>query len=266
MTPDLQSHSTVKAFQIRGGVYTLTTLELHVATIPLIREQLKKMTLKAPNFFQQTPVIVAIERLQPGQYHLDTGALRHLLHAFGMILVAIRGGTDALRNDAAINGIAWLHPSKDILDNKNNSTPSSPSANVVRIKKRNENSSYQEPDTYEDSQKTDHKHKTTTMIRERPVRSGQQIYSPGDIVVLGSVSAGAELVAGGHIHIYGALRGRALAGVNGNKDARIFCRKFEAELVSVYGQYKLPTHSDKSYWGNSVLVSLKDQHLHMTEL
>ncbi len=71
------------------------------------------------------------------------------------------------------------------------------------------------------------------------MRSGQTIYHPyGDVVVLGSVGSGAEIVAGGSIHIYGALRGRAMAGANGNAKARIFCRKIEAELLAIGGYYR----------------------------
>jgi septum site-determining protein MinC len=79
----------------------------------------------------------------------------------------------------------------------------------------------------------------TSLLVESPVRSGQTIYYPnGDVVVLGSVGSGAEVVAGGSIHIYGALRGRAMAGVNGNPRARIFCRKIEAELLAIGGYYR----------------------------
>jgi septum site-determining protein MinC len=79
----------------------------------------------------------------------------------------------------------------------------------------------------------------SSLLVETPVRSGQTIYYPnGDVVVLGSVGSGAEVVAGGSIHIYGALRGRALAGSNGNAKARIFCRKIEAELLAIGGYYR----------------------------
>lgn len=78
-----------------------------------------------------------------------------------------------------------------------------------------------------------------SLLVERPVRSGQTIFHPhGDVIVLGSVSSGAEIVAGGSIHIYGALRGRAMAGANGNAKARIFCRKIEAELLAIGGYYR----------------------------
>ena len=78
----------------------------------------------------------------------------------------------------------------------------------------------------------------TSMVIERPVRSGQAIYCPdGDVTVLGSVASGAEIIAGGSIHVYGALRGRALAGW-GNRHGRIFCQSLDAELLAIDGLYK----------------------------
>jgi septum site-determining protein MinC len=77
-----------------------------------------------------------------------------------------------------------------------------------------------------------------TMVVEKPLRSGQRIYAKGDLVVLGLVSHGAEVIAEGNIHIYAPLRGRALAGVQGNHDARIFCTCLEPELISIAGIYR----------------------------
>jgi septum site-determining protein MinC len=77
-----------------------------------------------------------------------------------------------------------------------------------------------------------------TLVIDRPLRSGQRIYAKGDLVVLGMVSNGAEVIAEGNIHIYAPLRGRALAGVHGNHDARIFCTSLEAELISIAGIYR----------------------------
>jgi len=77
------------------------------------------------------------------------------------------------------------------------------------------------------------------LVLDTPVRSGQSvIFPPGDITVLGSIASGAEVVAGGSVHVYGALRGRAMAGCNGNRRARIFCRKLEAELLAIDGYYR----------------------------
>jgi septum site-determining protein MinC len=76
------------------------------------------------------------------------------------------------------------------------------------------------------------------------VRSGQSIFSEGDVTVLGSVASGAEIVAGGSIHVYGALRGRAMAGSSGNATARIFCQKIEAELLAINGYYQTAEEID----------------------
>ncbi|CAN7607280.1 septum site-determining protein MinC [Bosea sp. LjRoot237] len=78
----------------------------------------------------------------------------------------------------------------------------------------------------------------TSLVVTQPVRSGQSIFSEGDVTIVGSVASGAEVIAGGSIHIYGTLRGRAMAGTLGNAEARIFCRKLEAELVGIDGYYK----------------------------
>lgn len=80
---------------------------------------------------------------------------------------------------------------------------------------------------------------TSSLLLQTPVRSGQRVvFTEGDITVLGSVGSGAEIIAGGSIHVYGTLRGRAMAGINGNSAARIYCQKIEAELVAIDGYYQ----------------------------
>jgi septum site-determining protein MinC len=87
----------------------------------------------------------------------------------------------------------------------------------------------------------------TSLLIESPVRSGQSIvFAEGDVTVMGSVGSGAEIVAGGSIHVYGTLRGRAMAGVNGNSAARIFCQKIEAELLAIDGYYQTVEDIDAS--------------------
>jgi septum site-determining protein MinC len=87
--------------------------------------------------------------------------------------------------------------------------------------------------------------KPTSLLLESPVRSGQSVIFPdGDVTVLGSVGSGAEVVAGGSIHIYGTLRGRAMAGVNGNSAARIYCQRIEAELLAIDGYYQTAEQMD----------------------
>jgi len=89
------------------------------------------------------------------------------------------------------------------------------------------------------------KPKPTSLLLDSPVRSGQSIvFMEGDVTVLGSVGSGAEIVAGGSIHIYGTLRGRAMAGVNGNSQARIYCQRIEAELLAIDGYYQTAEEID----------------------
>lgn len=100
---------------------------------------------------------------------------------------------------------------------------------------------------------------SNALVIDQPVRSGQSIYHPqGDVIVVGSVASGAEIIAGGSIHIYGALRGRAFAGATGNGSARIFCRKNEAELLAVDGWYRTAEDMESSTYGRPVQAFLED--------
>ncbi|MEM5382288.1 septum site-determining protein MinC [Paraburkholderia phymatum] len=101
-----------------------------------------------------------------------------------------------------------------------------------------------------------------TMVVDKPLRSGQRIYAKGDLVVLGMVSNGAEVIAEGNIHIYAPLRGRALAGVHGNHDARIFCTCLEPELISIAGIYRTTeTPLSADVYGKPVQIWLEDEKL-----
>jgi septum site-determining protein MinC len=94
-------------------------------------------------------------------------------------------------------------------------------------------------------------------VQLSPVRSGQELYAENrDLTVVAAVGAGAEVIADGSIHIYGALRGRALAGAQGNDKARIFCREFHAELVAVAGHYKVLDELPRELRGKPVQVWL----------
>ncbi|WP_149195012.1 septum site-determining protein MinC [Luteimonas suaedae] len=105
------------------------------------------------------------------------------------------------------------------------------------------------------------------LVQNGAVRSGQQVYADNrDLTVLGAVGAGAEVLADGSIHIYGPLRGRALAGAQGNEKARIFCRAFQAELVAVAGHYKVLEDIPKDLHGKAVQVWLENEELKIAEL
>lgn len=102
----------------------------------------------------------------------------------------------------------------------------------------------------------------STLLLEEPVRSGQHIVWPdGDVVILGSVASGAEVSAGGSIHVYGALRGRAIAGIGGHANARIFTRHLEAELVAIDGFYATAEEMDAERNGKPTQVILTGETL-----
>lgn len=109
-------------------------------------------------------------------------------------------------------------------------------------------------------------HQAAKVIRH-PVRSGQQVYANNcDLVVMNHVSAGAELIADGSIHVYGTLRGRAIAGASGNQDAQIYCDQMDAELVSIAGNYWLNDAISEHHHNQAVMVYFKDNQLHIEQL
>ncbi len=106
-----------------------------------------------------------------------------------------------------------------------------------------------------------------SLVIEQPVRSGQSIVFPkGDLTVIGSVASGAELIAGGSIHVYGTLRGRAIAGLASHGQARIFCRRMEAELLAIDGIYKSADDMDPALHGRTVQAWLQGDALLMAAL
>jgi septum site-determining protein MinC len=109
--------------------------------------------------------------------------------------------------------------------------------------------------------------KPTSLLLAEPVRSGQSIvFADGDVTVLGSVGSGAEIVAGGSIHIYGTLRGRAMAGVNGNSSARIYCQKIEAELLAIDGYYQTAEEIDETVRNRPAQAWLQGDTMKITPL
>lgn len=107
----------------------------------------------------------------------------------------------------------------------------------------------------------------TSLLIKTPVRSGQSVvFESGDVTVIGSISSGAEVVAGGSIHVYGAIRGRAMAGANGNAGAHIFCNRIDAELLAIDGYYRTAEDMDRSLLGRPAHVWLEGQSLMMAAL
>lgn len=210
---DIMTHNLAKkqAFKLKGRLYTLTVLQLLNANLTFLREQLTEVIAKAPRLFDKTPLVLDFSLIQ--EESVDFQGLIAELKRQGLIPIAQQGGNPLIEMIALSHGIPTLN------------------ASATQDKPLSEESVIDEP-----GQKFANQTKLWTL----PVRSGQQIVSQdGDLIVTTSVGHGAELLAKGNIHVYGALRGRALAGINGDKHARIFCWSLEAELVSIAGIYRL---------------------------
>jgi septum site-determining protein MinC len=109
--------------------------------------------------------------------------------------------------------------------------------------------------------------KAASLLLDSQVRSGQSVVFPdGDITIVGSVSSGAEIVAGGSIHVSGTLRGRAMAGINGNLSARIYCQKIEAELLAIDGYYRTAEEIDAAAYHGPTQVWLEGDVVQITPL
>ena len=249
-------------FHLKGSLLTLPVLELYHYSPRLFEEQLAEKVKEAPLFFQKTPVIISLEKLNAASVSgsIDFQGLNALCRDYGLRPIAVKGGTDSLAEAAEAAGFPCL--------------PSSPKSmrdtSGVAFKKKNEGrvepiaeTVIEEKIVIEERVIIEEKIvQRPSMIVTNPVRSGQQLYAKGvDLIVLSQVGAGAEVISDGNIHVYGVLRGRALAGVSGDRNARIFCRSLEAELISVAGQYMLNEDLRSHHWEQPVQAYLKDEAL-----
>lgn len=252
-----------KALQFKGGLYTLTAIQLYSSDLSIVEEQLHEKIQQAPKFFKNAPVVIDLQKLNDDKNTIDFKQLRSLLEKRSLIPVGIKSGNPKQQEAAIIAGFAvLLENSKD--------AEKSPEKNKISLETKNDSKenlkenrqAEKSKNNIEENRDNDEIKTTPTKVITQPVRSGQQIYARhGDLIVLAPVSHGAELLADGHIHVYGCLRGRALAGVTGDTEARIFCHSLEAELISIAGQYKISEDIEESYWKKAVEIFLSDDHL-----
>jgi len=196
-------------------------------------ERLDGWIKNSPGFFADRPVVLDLSTVKLGQ-----PGIRHLLGQFNERNIRVVGleGADASQLDASLpplltSGRPAERPnaSETVAPKKETPTPAAPPVPAAAS---------EEP---------------TSLLIDSPVRSGQTVFFPnGDVTVLGSVASGSEIVAGGSIHVYGTLRGRALAGTKGDGRARIFCRKNEAELLAINGYYRTAEEWDDAVRSQAV--------------
>jgi len=232
---------TPPALEFKSSTFSVPVLVLSSDDLLVIEQQLQEKVSLAPEFFRNSPLVLDLQALNKQGYEIDITALTELIRKAGLLPIGIRGG-NAQQNKLALELLMPVY--------------SIHSGGVTEeTQKQKTLAPAPEPDTDTDADIT-----TTTLITQ-PIRSGQRIYAKGDLVITAQVSAGAEIMAEGNIHVYNTLRGRALAGVQGNSDARIFCFDLQAELISIAGNYKVSEDLDESVRNKPVQIYLQDQAL-----
>jgi septum site-determining protein MinC len=239
--------------EIRSIPLTALALGLTSSDAEEFARQLEAKLAAVPDFFSGEPVLLDLRGIEDRVETPDFAGLIGVLRAHGLCAAGVRGGTPEQQlaaRDAGLGAFAAvperkLREREAVRPEPRGATPSAtPRAPAEKPSAR------------------------PARIIEKPVRSGQQIYAQGaDLVVAATVNAGAEILADGHVHVYAPLRGRALAGVSGNREARIFCQSMEAELVAIAGYYRvLEQELPPEVRGRPAQVALRDERIVITAL
>jgi septum site-determining protein MinC len=237
------THTSSPAFDLKGSRLTTLVLHFYRTDNAAIAAELKQKVAQAPSVFKQAPVILDLRAVCNDAQTLDIQFLVEILRSYGILPIGVRGGNPKLNSMALAMGLSLLADSKS-----------------DRISQYNQLLNYEEESTLF-AKLPPEPQLASVKIIDHPVRSGQQIFSAGDLIILSMVSPGAEILAYRHIHVYGPLRGRALAGIKGDVSARIFCQKLEAELVSVAGQYQINEDLQPGLLGKAAQIYLKEEQL-----
>ena len=237
---------------VQGAVFTVMVVRAGLLRDPAFELELAEQIGRSPRFFLNAPVVLDLRDAALFASAAELAEAKEILRRHTLTLVGIQNALPAQVEAAAGAGLASFAP---------NSTQSQrrrpppepepqPSAEIAAAPPPR-------PASAANAAKT--------RLITQPVRSGTQIYARGaDLVVTAPVSPGAEIIADGNIHVYGALRGRALAGAGGDLDARIFCDRFEAELISIAGHYLVSEQMPAAERGLRVQIALVDDRLTIT--
>ena len=217
----------------KGEMSMLNILHLSVIDIQQVIELLQSKIEDAPQFFLDSSLVIDCQELGEKCSELDFSKLHVAIKDAGFIPVGVRNVPDNCIKNIKQSGWSIMRASK-------------PAQKTVKDTK----------------QKNEVQKESCVEVVNKPLRSGQQVYAPdGGVVVLHQTSAGSEILAGGSVHIYGAMRGRVLAGVNGAKCARIFCQSLEADLVAIAGCYQLLDDADTDLKGLPAMIRLEGDRL-----
>ena len=249
--------ATQSALELKGEMLMLNVLRLQDVDIELIEATLQQKRAEAPLFFIQSPVVVDCSSLTEEQgKQLDLRALRRILVKMDFVPVGLRNVSNAMLAASITAGWNVLRASAKQSPKQMVSIDLSENTSVSEQMFEEERDEASIAEFVNEDQSLQRQGLTI----EHPIRSGQQIYAKnGDLIILSQTSAGSEVMADGSIHVYGPLRGRVLAGVKGDKTARIFCRSLEAELIVIAGCYQLLDESNTELKGKPAMIYLEDE-------
>ncbi|PTN34455.1 septum site-determining protein MinC [Desulfonatronum sp. SC1] len=222
----------MSAFEIRGKVAPCTLFRPLTPNLEELTADVDSRLSQTPEFFRNMAVIVDLSGLGELRESINLQALVRTLREKGLTPVGIQGGNEYQERLAPTLYLGIFPTGKQASSPVPTEQPACPSQ------------------------------EKQAMLVEKPVRSGQQVYAKGrDLIVLAPVGPGAEVIADGNVHIYAPLRGRALAGVMGNENARIFCKELRADLISVAGFYQVSEDLPGDMLGRQVQVRLDGHQL-----
>jgi len=268
---------------LKGRMVSITALVICSADLKQIDNLLKEKVKIAPAFFNGAPLLLDLENLEEEVDVNWFGQVSEIIVERGFVPVGIVGADDSLENIAR-SAMIPVWPSGGTPKNTFSQKDEKQSAGSVKlliserimqepeqgstvVQEESKNPEIQDSiEAMTESEKSDARH-APTMVLKSPVRSGQSVYAKdGDLIVLSSVNTGSEVMADGHIHVYGALRGRALAGVKGNREARIFCHSLQADLIAIAGYYLTNEDLPPDKRDSAVQISLLQEHLNIDTL
>jgi septum site-determining protein MinC len=232
--------NTTAILELRSTALTLIAVLLKTTDLPALDAELEQRAGVMPGLFDHEPVAIDLCRVRDQEQPIEFAALLALLRRHRMVPLAVRGGSDAQMAAAFALGLVAVpesgRPLREALV---------PVERIVEVQLA----------------------PPPPLVVDRPLRSGQQVYAEGrDLIMLGLVSHGAEVIADGHVHVYAPLRGRAIAGANGNAAARIFTTLMQAQLLSIAGVYRTTEALPAAVAGRAAMVRMDGDSLHIEAL
>jgi septum site-determining protein MinC len=251
--PSGASAEVLEAADLRFGQVGIANVRVRSNDPAALRAAIEVRVREAPALFERAPVVVDLSFLSPQPGDDAVRALLDAVRGAGMLPVGLAYGDDATDELSRRLGLPLIAKFRAQYERAERAASNDEAAPRVEASTQAAPPAIAEP--------------VTALQHHQPVRTGQQVYAQGcDLVVVGAVANGAEVLADGNIHVYGALRGRAFGGALGDKHARIFCGEFRAEIVSIAGHYRVFEELPKEYAGKAVQIRLEQDKLQITRL